>query len=134
MKYNQEALDVMLAAPKWLVEKGTYLDVFPLGNSTPLHHRLNLQDENGDNRFLWEISQSDTCEPLLRIDYQSGHWNPVEGYKSLAWAIPLADHEFPVKALKPTAELGTEIVQVITEFAKLIQLQTRIHMQPMLVV
>lgn len=176
-KYTQEDLDALLAAPKWVVLRGELLDVQPLGNATPLHHRLTLQDQDGDNRFLWEINQSpknmlkltlhhqqsDTCEPLLRVDYQSGHMNPVEilpslparfhpyagkefshqdhhihypvqGYKPLAWAIPLANHDFPVKELTPTAELGNEIVRAISAFASIIQLRTRIHIEPMLVV
>ncbi|MFS4418606.1 DUF6978 family protein [Maribacter sp. 2307ULW6-5] len=98
--------------------------------------------------------ESNSFTNLLRIDYKGTHRNPeiiketlpsylkkyagkwfnldehhmhvfVEGYKPLAWAIPLKDHDFPVKELNSTSDLS----DLITNFAKLINLKSQINIQ-----
>lgn len=87
---------------------------------------------------------------LFRVDFNSGHNNPqeltekvpvkfhpfvgkhfsinehhvhyhVEGYYSLAWAIPIANDDFPHKDLS-----GKNIVEIVEEFGKTINLQTKL--------
>ena len=87
---------------------------------------------------------------LFRVDYNSGHNNPaeltanvpakfhpfvgkhfsinehhvhyhVEGYKSLAWALPIANDDFPHKNMNEQ-----NIVEIVEEFAKAINLQTNL--------
>lgn len=98
--------------------------------------------------------ESNTFVGLLRIDYKGTHQNPegikdtlpeylkpyagkwfsldehhmhvfVEGYKPLAWAIPLADIDFPVKEINDSSDLS----DLITNFARLINLKTLINVQ-----
>ena len=91
---------------------------------------------------------------LLRIDYKGGHHNPsdikstlpeflipyadkwfepteahmhiyVEGYKPLAWAIPLSDIDFPVKDIVEPSDLSNLIIN----FARKINLKSLINIQ-----
>lgn len=91
---------------------------------------------------------------LMRIDFKGGHHNPpeinnslpdflkpyadkwfkpdephihyyVEGYRPLAWAMPLADTDFPVKDIIHQADLN----DLITNFADKINLKSKINIQ-----
>lgn len=91
---------------------------------------------------------------LMRIDFKGGHHNPpeiinslpdflkpyadkwfkpdephihfyVEGYRPLAWAMPLADTDFPIKDITHQAELS----DLITNFASKINLKSKINIQ-----
>lgn len=91
---------------------------------------------------------------LIRIDFKGGHHNPteilhslpeflkpyvdkwfnpakphmhfyVEGYKPLAWAMPLADTDFPTKDITNQADLN----DLITNFANKINLKSKINIQ-----
>ena len=91
---------------------------------------------------------------LMRIDFRGGHHNPseildtlpeflkpyadkwfnptephmhfyVEGYKPLAWAMPLADTDFPTKVITHQADLN----DLITNFANKINLKSKINIQ-----
>ncbi len=90
---------------------------------------------------------------LLRIDYKGSHSNPehilntlpdflkpfagqefrreahihfyVEGYKPLAWAMPLSEHSFDVKEL--TSDV--DYVTALTNFAKLLNVQSILNVQ-----
>lgn len=91
---------------------------------------------------------------LLRIDYRGGHHNPeniektlpdylkpyadkwfeptephihiyVEGYKALAWAMPLVDDEFPIKEIIQSSDLS----DLIINFARRINLKSVINIQ-----
>ena len=60
--------------------------------------------------------------PQSGFDYHEHHIHYyVEDYKPLAWAIPLADDEFPIKDITTT----TDIFPVIQEFAVRINLKTK---------
>lgn len=90
---------------------------------------------------------------LLRIDYNRGHKNPqtindnvpekfkpyvgaeffenhihyhVQGYKSLAWAIPLIDDDFAIKEIDDNSDYNTTFANVIKHFADVINLKTEI--------
>ncbi len=94
--------------------------------------------------------EEETKTGLLRVDFNSGHNNPteltanvpakfhpfvgkhfsinehhvhyhVEGYKSLAWALPINNDDFPHKNMNEQ-----NIVEIVEEFAKTINLQTKL--------
>lgn len=98
--------------------------------------------------------ESNSFIGLLRIDYKGGHHNPsmikatlpeflkpytdkwfkptephmhiyVEGYKPLAWAIPLDDTDFPVKNIAAPSDLN----DLITNFATKINLISILQIQ-----
>ncbi|WP_424003498.1 DUF6978 family protein [Maribacter sp. IgM3_T14_3] len=98
--------------------------------------------------------ESNTFVNLLRIDFKGTHQNPtgimdtlpeylkpyagkwfepedhhmhvfVEGYKPLAWAIPLVDTDFPIKEINDASDLS----DLITNFARLINLKSLINVQ-----
>ncbi|MFP9118620.1 DUF6978 family protein [Flavobacterium sp. RNTU_13] len=91
---------------------------------------------------------------LLRIDFKGGHRNPeelnhsvpeflreyvgrwldpnephihyyVEGYRPLAWAIPISRTDFPVKTLENT----TDLYDLIFNFAKMINIKSHLSLQ-----
>ena len=94
-----------------------------------------------------------TKEGLIRIDYKGGHKNPeslnqfvpeivkpyvgywfqnephihvyVEGYRDLAWAIPLAKYNFPILSINDSADF----MNAIYAFAKEINIVTPISIQ-----
>lgn len=92
---------------------------------------------------------------LLRVDYYGRHRNPeivnlhvpdklkkyagkffdyydhhmhvyIEGYKSLAWAYPLSETEASVKTLDKEEILSKKLNEIIADFCRLINLETRI--------
>ena len=92
----------------------------------------------------------ETKTGLFRVDYNSGHINPaeltvnvppkfhpfvgkhfsieehhvhyhVEGYKSLAWALPIDNDDFPHKNMN-----NQNMVEIVEEFASTINLQTNL--------
>lgn len=98
--------------------------------------------------------ESNSYIGLLRIDYKGGHHNPenikntlpdylkpyadkwfepteshmhiyVEGYKPLAWAIPLIDIDFPIKEINQSSDLS----DLIFNFARKINLKSIINIQ-----
>jgi hypothetical protein len=98
---------------------------------------------------------------LMRVDYNGGHINPVvinefvpekfrpyaakefknndhhihyhvQGYKSLAWAIPLTEDDFKIKELKEGTEFNFTFVDIIKEFAKTVNIETEIILNPLL--
>lgn len=98
--------------------------------------------------------ESNSYVGLLRIDYKGSHHNPtnilptlpdflvpyadkwfepneshmhiyVEGYKNLAWAIPLDDIDFPVKDINQPSDLS----DLIINFARQINLKSLINIQ-----
>ena len=95
------------------------------------------------------LMNNETKIGLLRIDFNGGHQNPseitdnlpeelhqfagkhfshneshmhcfVEGYKSLAWTVPLEDN-FPVQSI----ETSSDVVQAFYAFNAMITLETR---------
>ena len=91
---------------------------------------------------------------ILRIDYNNVHKNPeqinefvpekfkpyvgrslqcshihyyVQGYKSLAWAIPLTEDEFMIKDIPDDINFHTIFADIIKLFAKTINITTKIE-------
>jgi len=98
--------------------------------------------------------ESNSFVGLLRIDFKGGHHNPpniiptlprflakyadkwfdptephmhiyVEGYKELAWAIPLSDTDFPVKEINDQSDLS----ELISKFARKVNLTSKLNVQ-----
>ena len=104
--------------------------------------------------------ESDSNIGLLRVDYCGTHQNPqtiidqlpekfhkyvgkyfsheeshvhyhVDGYKPLAWAIPITDSE--MKTIKITEEnKNNDLISSILDFARLINIETQITINPLL--
>lgn len=97
---------------------------------------------------------------LLRVDYYGTHQNPfaakenlpdkfrpyigkffsydechvhyhVEGYKPLAWAVPIADSEMGTTEITET-NVNQQIISAILDFAKIINIETKITINPLL--
>jgi hypothetical protein len=92
--------------------------------------------------------ENNTKEGLIRVDFKGGHKNPetvseyvpdnvkpyvgyffqnephihiyVEGFKDLAWAIPLKDYDFPVLYINDTEDF----IEAINAFTKEINIVT----------
>lgn len=97
--------------------------------------------------------------PLSRIDYYGNHVNPVEvlssvpeflkdyagkffsqeshlhyhvdGYRPLAWAMPLSDTDFPIKNIG-VKDINANFAKAIMEYANLVNIKTRINVQTMI--
>lgn len=98
--------------------------------------------------------ESQSFVGLMRIDFKGGHHNPpvileslpeylkpyadkwfevtephihfyVEGYKPLAWAMPLQDSDFPIKDIKHQSDIN----ELITNFAEKVNLKSKIDIQ-----
>jgi len=107
-------------------------------------------------RVSLHYQDNDTKIGLLRVDFNSGHKNPenvnefvpgkfipyagkdfliqghhihyhVQGYSSLAWAVPLSEDEFEIKELNDGANFNVDFGKIIILFAKTINLQTNIN-------
>lgn len=98
--------------------------------------------------------ESNSFTGLLRIDFKGSHRNPanisstlpdflipyvgkwfdpteshmhyyVEGYRPLAWAVPLSDLDFPIKNITQQSDLS----DLISNFAERINLKSSINIQ-----
>lgn len=97
-------------------------------------------------KISFHSQENNTKEGLIRIDYKGGHKNPesitnfvpeiakpyvgyffqnephihlyAEGFKDLAWAVPLKEYNFPVLDIKDTDDFSN----AISAFAKEINL------------
>lgn len=105
--------------------------------------RISLHCQDGDSKI-----------GLVRVDYNAGHINPeiaidglpdlflpyvgkhfndnehhvhfhVDGYKSLAWAIPIGDTDISAREMQATS-IVNDLECAIHEFAKLINIETQI--------
>jgi hypothetical protein len=103
-------------------------------------------------RISLHIQENGSKIGLLRIDFNGGHKNPetinqyvperfhpyvgkafsnsehhihyhVQGYKSLAWAIPLIDDDFEIKTIEEK-DFNTTFKNIIMLFAKTINMET----------
>lgn len=111
-------------------------------------------------RISLHHQENDSKMGLFRVDYNSGHKNPevindflplifhpylgkffssdephvhyhVEGYKSLAWAIPLAIDDFAIKEINDI-DFNSTFVEAIKLFAKAVNIETDIQINTLL--
>lgn len=119
------------------------------------------QSQKKSIRVSFHHQENDTKTGLLRVDYNSGHQNPaeisalvpekfhpfvgktfsnrehhihyhVQGYKSLAWAIPLVDDDFQIKELNVGSQFNNALADIIKLFKKTINLETVMTINPLL--
>jgi len=113
------------------------------------------QSKKNSIKISFHHQENDSKTGLLRIDYNSAHKNPemllkdvpkkfhpfvgkyfsnkehhvhyhVQGYKSLAWAIPLTADEFEIKELNDGKDFNRTFADIIKLFAKTINIETEI--------
>ncbi len=110
-----------------------------------------FQSDKNHLQLSLHFQEDDTDIGLLRVDFNHRHRNPeeinehvpdifkpyvgqfiegshihyyIEGYKPLAWAIPLAeDDSFPIKQFVNEVEMGN----IITVFGQKVHLQTQLN-------
>lgn len=159
---NAEAQN-LIEIPKKIFKDNSIIEKIALPNKNKVQFTLHPEDEAKKDTFLLSINKSDKNDlkltlhfqegefkiGLLRIDYNSRHFNPsnilitlpdkfkkyagksfnygehhmhyyVEGYKPLSWAIPLFDDDFSIKKLNN----ANNVFDVIECFAKKIYLTT----------
>lgn len=120
------------------------------------------QSKKNSVRVGFHYQENDSKIGLLRVDYNSGHKNPeeiseyvpeifhpfagkyfncdehhihyhVQGYKSLAWAIPLTVDKFEIKKLDNGADFNSTFANIIKLFAKAVNIETEIYVNELLV-
>lgn len=119
------------------------------------------QSKKNSIRLSFHLQENDSKIGLLRVDFNSGHRNPeeinksvpekfhpfvgkyfsnkehhihyhVQGYKSLAWAIPLTVDSFEIKEINEDAAFNDTFASIIRSFAKTVNIDTIIHMNTLL--
>ena len=118
------------------------------------------QSPKDDIRISLHYQENESKIGLFRVDYNSGHKNPetilvdlptifkpyvgkeftneeshihyhVNGYKMLAWAIPIGDSEFKIKDIDEN-NVQENIIHAIKEFAAIINIETEIKINKIL--
>lgn len=119
------------------------------------------QSAKNSIRVSLHYQDNDSKTGLVRIDYNGGHRNPssitdalpdmfhpyvgkqfknhehhihyhVEGYPSLAWAIPLIDDEFEIKELDDNPQFYATFARIIQLFAKTVNIETKLDINTLL--
>ena len=118
------------------------------------------QSEKKSIRISFHFQENDSETGLIRIDYNGSHQNPrikspslpekfhpfvgkhfedknhihyyVQGYRHLAWAIPLTKSDFKIKELHDDSEFNNTFVEIIKLFAKTVNIQTKITVNQVL--
>ena len=111
-------------------------------------------------RISLHFQDDDSKIGLFRVDYNGGHHNPeignsnlpeifkpyigkyfdneshvhyhVEGYKTLAWALPIGETNVQVKEID-NKNRNQQVIDAILGFAELINVETKITINPMLI-
>jgi len=117
------------------------------------------QSQKNTLRISLHFMENDSKTGLLRIDYNGGHANPqtvndfvpekfhpyagvqltqshihyyVQGYQTLAWAIPLTDDDFAIKSID-NHRFNEVFADIIKQFANKIHLETIININTLLI-
>jgi hypothetical protein len=119
------------------------------------------QSKKSSIRISFHHQENDSKTGLLRVDYNSGHKNPeeiteflpqkfhpyagkyfsnnehhihyhIQGFKSLAWAIPLSKDEFEIKEINDDGNFNNTFAAIIKLFAKTINIETTIQINTLL--
>lgn len=119
------------------------------------------QSKKNSIRVSFHYQENDSKIGLLRVDYNSGHKNPevvseyvpekfipfvgkifsndehhihyhVQGYKSLAWAVPLSTDGFAIKELNQGNDFNSTFASIIQLFAKTVNIETEIYVNELL--
>lgn len=121
-----------------------------------------IQSKKNSIRLNFHYQENDSKIGLLRVDYNSGHKNPeiinqflperfhpfagkdftdkehhihyyIDGYKPLAWAIPIINDDFAIKELNDDHDFNTNLAEIIYQFAKTINIETAITINKLLI-
>lgn len=119
------------------------------------------QSTKSSIRISFHHQENESKTGLLRVDFNSGHKNPeevssslpakfhpfvgkhfsnqehhihyhVQGYKSLAWAVPLSHDTFEVKEIRDDANFNDTFAQIIETFARTVNIVTKIQVNTFL--
>lgn len=119
------------------------------------------QSKKNRIRLSFHCQENDSKIGLLRVDYNSGHVNPevlseyvpekfhpyagkkfspeehhihyyVQGYKSLAWAIPLSADQFEIKELNDDVNFNSTFADILKLFARTVNIETKILVNELL--
>lgn len=131
-------------------ENSDYVFLWQIKQSSKLALQVSLHYQENESKI-----------GLLRVDYNRGHKNPdtnngslspmfipyigkwfddseshvhfhEDGYKPLAWAVPIEDTEIEVKSLGDAFDANTDLAGVLRGFAKIINLETVIQINRIL--
>lgn len=120
------------------------------------------QSQKNTIRLNFHHQENDGKIGLLRVDYNSGHKNPegineflpdkfhpfvgkhfanhehhihyhVQGYKTLAWALPLEVDDFKIKEISNNDDFNNTFVQIIKAFAETINIETKLEFNQLLI-
>ncbi|MBP6355693.1 hypothetical protein [Bacteroides sp.] len=113
------------------------------------------QSKKHSIRLNFHCQENESKIGLLRVDYNSGHKNPesispflpekfhafagkeftnkehhvhyhIDGYKPLAWAIPIINDDFKIKEISEDDDFNGTFAEIILQFAKTINIETAI--------
>ena len=119
------------------------------------------QSKKNSIRISFHHQENDSKTGLIRVDFNSGHINPetvseflpekfhpfagkiftnkehhvhyhVQGYKTLAWALPLTETDFPIKEINADSEFNANFARLLTTFAKTVNIVTEINVNTLL--
>jgi len=119
------------------------------------------QSKKNSIRVSFHHQENDSKTGLLRVDYNSGHKNPetisefvpekfhpfagkyfsnsehhihyhIQGYKSLAWAVPLTIDNFEIKEINNDVYFNRSFANIIKLFAKTVNIETEISINELL--
>lgn len=119
------------------------------------------QSRKNSIRVSFHHQENESKTGLFRVDYNCGHKNPeeltehvpakfhqfagkyfsnnehhvhyhVQGYKTLAWAIPLTYDNFVIKELNYGVEFNSTFINIIKLFAKTVNIETEISVNELL--
>lgn len=120
------------------------------------------QSSKNSFQLSLHYQENDSKIGLIRVDYNKGHKNPdtdngqlpsmfvpyigkwfdnteshvhyhVDGYKTLAWAVPIAVADIVVKELGEVGDLNLNIKAAIENFAQIINLETIVSVNAILI-
>lgn len=169
MVMNYEQAQYLINMKKKILENGVVKDSIVIEQHLPMRLRFeSISEIDNEYTFLIAITQSpkgmirinlhcqdqDSKIGLVRVDYNSGHFNPInapqnlpdifkpyigkqfgenghhvhyyiDGYRSLAWAIPIGDTDIRTKDIRKE-HINEDLANAIVDFARFINVETEI--------
>lgn len=156
---NEDILNQIIIEQKFPLNLRFEL-ISPSDNEVTFLWEINQSKKHGI-RLSLHHQENDSKTGLFRVDFNSGHVNPeaiseflpekfhpfagkiftnnehhihyhVQGYKTLAWALPINETDFPIKEINDDSEFNTNFAELIEIFAKTINIVTKIKVEKLL--